>query len=357
MTLQELPDDAIGGAEWFAAQFRMAGHYPHVFALADHAFRWAAKTGSKDLMVYVLENGAPVNINALLSSVEAKCNQEASKLLERQRDAFDPWHVFTNPLYTACFYGQLGVVNSLLDGPPRKFSNFLRSQDYRRETALHKAIGGRGEKTARERVELIYKLLDRGADPLQRDRHGRNALLLARDLDHNEMIPALIAASKRRGYLESVIEEAISELAITETPVDITLASLSDDDEVSSLKREVSFDSNKAEVSSLSPRSSVSFEDKMGNGLNKAEEVDGQKQSWWRSLLSHEAHLKPRKRKGTDRLNGDPSSRQEDDLQEYVQVGTQFLEKSSEGDNQEVAQQLWQPIRERVRGGLLSTRT
>ena len=312
--MQELPDDDIGDAECCAARFRMAGHFPHVLALADHAFRWAAKTGSKDLMVYVLENGAQLNVNALLKSVEAKCNPEASKLLKRQRDATDPWHVFTNPLHTACFYGQLGVVNSLLSRRTRNWSEILRSRDYRGETALHKAIGGRGEKKAGERLELIHKLLDRGADPIQRDMHGRTALLLARDLDHKEIIAALIAASQRMAYPKSTLEEAFAELEITESPADITLASSSDDDEVSSLKREASFGSNKAEVSSISPRSSVSFEDKIDNGLNKAEQVDGQKQSWWRSLLSPEAHLKLRKRKGTDRLGGDPSSRQEDDL-------------------------------------------
>lgn len=283
MTLQELPDDDIGGAECCAARFRMAGHFPHVLALADRAFRWAAKTGSKDLMVYVLENGAPVNINALLSSVEVKCNPEASKLLRRQRDATYPWHIFTKPLHTACFYAQLGVVDSLPGFRTGDVSKILHSRDYRGETALHKAIVGRGERKAGERVELIHKLLDRGADPIQRDMHGRTALLLARDLDHNEMIPALKAASKRMKYPKSTLEEAFSELGIMETPADITLASSPDDDEVSSLKREVSFGSIKAEVSSLSPRSSVSFEDKMGNGLNKAEEVDGQKQSWWRS--------------------------------------------------------------------------
>lgn len=301
-TLQELPDNVLGVSECLAARFRMAGHYPDVLALADHAFRWAAKQDSKDLMVYVLEHGAPIDINALLSSADLKGNSEAIKLLIAKRAATEPWHILTYPLHTACYYGQLDVVNYMLKGVNSKdISTILRSKDYRGETALHKAIGGRGEKKDRERVSLVTKLLNLGADPIQRDKHGRTALILARESNHNEMIPPLKAAMMRKNYPPSTLREAFSEFEIMETPADITLASSSDDGELSSLEDE------------------ISFGDEMGNGSNKAKKVDGQKQSWWRSLLSPEAYLKARKRMGTDRPGGDPSSRREDDLQEAVQ--------------------------------------
>lgn len=277
MISQELPADVLSREEYLVARFRMAGHYPHVRALADHAFRWAAKQDSKDLMVYVLKHGAPVDINALLSSVEVKCNPVAINLLKRKRTAIDPWHRTTFPLHIACFYGQLAYVDRMLGHTSsRNISKILHSKDHRGETALHKAIGGRGERNNRQRVELVYRLLSLGADPIQRDMHGRTALLLARDWDHNEMIPALKAASKGMKYPLHILEEAFSELEIMETPADTTEASLSDDyDEVSSLKIE------------------VSLRGETGNGSYIVEKVDGQKQSWWRSLLSPEAHLKP----------------------------------------------------------------
>ncbi len=85
MTLRELPADALSDDQCLPARFRMAGHYPHAIPLADHAFRWAAKENSKDLMEYVLENGAPLNITALLRSAEVICNAEALALLKAKR--------------------------------------------------------------------------------------------------------------------------------------------------------------------------------------------------------------------------------------------------------------------------------
>ena len=299
-TLHELPDNDLGGAECLAARFRMAGHYPHVLALADHAFRWAAKKDSEDLMIYVLENGAPVDIYALLHTADVGGNPKAIRHLNAKRAATEPLHAFIEPLHTACYYGQLDAVDRLLNNaPPGTIWNILHLKDYRGGTALHKAIGGRGETKGEERVELVYKLLILGAYPFQRDMHGRTPLLLARDSE--EMIPVLKAAFKRMKYPASTLKEAFSELGIVETPADITLASSSDDEEVSSLKSE------------------VSFEDETDRGSNKAEKVDGHKRSWWRSLLSPEAHSKPRKRMGTDRLSGNPSSRREDDLQKAKQ--------------------------------------
>ena len=282
MISQELPADVLSREEYLVARFRMAGHYPHVRALADHAFRWAAKQNSKDLMVYVLEHGHPVDINALLSSVEVQGNPVAIEHLRKKRASIDPWHKTTFPLHIACFYGQLGSVIDLLGHMrSQRISKILRSKDHRGETALHKAIGGRGERKDRQRVELVYKLLSLGADPIQRDMHGRTALLLARDWDHNEMIPALKAASEGLKYPAFILEEAFSELEVMETPADTTEASSSDDDEVSRLKS----------ISSL--RAETGLRAKTGNGWNKVEKVDGPKQSWWRSLLSPEAHLKP----------------------------------------------------------------
>ena len=301
-TPQELPVELLSrDIEYLAARFRMAGHYPHVLALADHAFRWAAKEDSQDLMVYVLAHGVPVDINALLRSAEVKNNPKAIALLSAKREVTDPLHFFTHPLHIACFYGQLGNVVAVLDLVP-SMKEILRSKDHRGRTALHRAVSGRGEKKDGERQELVNMLLTLGADPIQRDMRGRTALFLA-NLDHNEMIPALKAASKGMKYPVSTLEEAFSELEIMETSADIKQASLSDDDEVSSLKSE------------------VSLGDETGNGSNKAEKVDGPKQSWWRSLLSPEAHLKSRKRMGTDRLGGDPLSRREDDLHKAAQEG------------------------------------
>ena len=288
MNSRELPADVLSREEYLVAHFRMAGHYPHVRALADHAFRWAAKQDSKDLMVYVLKHGAPVDINALLSSVEVKGNPVAIELLKKKRAATDPRHTTTYPLHIACFYGQLGSVIDLLgDTRSRNISKILRAKDHRGETALHKAIVGRGERKDKQRVDLVYKLLSLGADPIQRDMHGRTALLLARAWDHNEMIPALKVASKDMNYPVSILEEAFSELDVMESPADTTEAS-SSDDEVSSLKS----------ISSLRA--------KAGNDWNKVEKVDRQKQSWWRSLLSPEAHSKPGPRLSKHGPRGSP---------------------------------------------------
>ena len=259
-TVQELPEDSLNGDECLAAHFRMAGHYPHVRALADHAFRWAAKQVSKNLMVYVLKHGAPVDINALLSSVKVRYNPEAIRLLEKQKGATDPCHTFTNPLHTACFYGQLGVVVSLLDGVRAgKMWKILRFRDHRGETALHKAVVGRGEWRDEERVELVHRLLSLGADPTQRDMHGQTAFVLASIRKHDEILSAL-KATERKLRSKPTPEESSSE--------DETMT----DDEMSSLKAE------------------LSFSDETGRRLSyKAEKVHGRKRSWWRSLLSSEA--------------------------------------------------------------------
>ena len=198
-TLQELPDNVLGGSDCLAARFRMAGHYPLVLALADYAFRWAAKKDSEDLMRYVLERGAPVDINALLSSVEVKDNREAIALLKAKRAATEPLYSFANPLHTACFYGQLGVAVSLLNGGrTRNLSKILCSSDYRGETALHKAVGGRGAWKDGERMELVRTLLSLGADPIQKDMRGRTPFDLANIWHLKEMIPALGAAIQRK---------------------------------------------------------------------------------------------------------------------------------------------------------------
>ena len=212
-TLQELPDDALGDAECLAARFRMAGHYPHIRTLADLAFRWAAETASKDLMVYVLEHGAPVDIDALLNSLEVKGNPEAIVLLEMKRAAIDPWHTVTKPLHTACFYGQVDVVSDVLcHANSWNISKILRSKDYRGETALHKAIRGRGESKDGHRVELVHMLLSLGADPIQRDMHGHTALVLTRIWDRSEMTPIVKAAIQRKLAFPPTPEEAFSEV-------------------------------------------------------------------------------------------------------------------------------------------------
>ena len=266
MTLQELPADVLSRDEYLLAHFRMAGHYPHVLALADHAFRWAAKEDSENLMVYVLEHGAPVDINALLCSAEVKGNPEAIALLEAKRVATDPLHSFTKPLHTACFYGQLGYVDTLLIGVPST-KKVLRFKDHRGRTALHKAVGGRGEEQDGERQELVYMLLSLGADPTERDMNGVTALLLAKAWRCDETITILKAAIKRKLESPPTPEEAFSEVETMETPAD-TRESSSTDDEVSSLKTEVS-----------------SWGETGKGPAYKTEKVDGYKRSWWRSLL------------------------------------------------------------------------
>ena len=296
MISQELPADVLSREEYLVARFRMAGHYPHVRALADHAFRWAAKQNSKDLMVYVLKHGAPVDINALLSSVEVKGNPVAIELLKKKRAATDPWHTITYPLHIACFYGQLGSIDDLLGNTrSRNISKILRSKDHRGETALHKAIGGRGERKDRQRVDLVYKLLSLGADPIQRDMYGRTALLLARDWDHNEMIPALKAASKGMDYPVPILEEAFSELDVMESPADTTEASSSDD-----------------EVSSLKSISNLRVE--VGDDWSTVEKVDGQKQSRGRFPVRPTFSSKPLPSLSKHGPRGGPLSRREGDI-------------------------------------------
>ena len=164
MALEELPADVLSHDQCLPARFRNAGHYPDVLTLADHAFRWAAKENSEDLMVYVLEYGAPVDITALLRSAEVTCNPKAIALLEAKRAAYDALHSFTKSLHTACSYGQLGTVLALLDGVPST-KKVLRSQDHRGRTTLHKAIADGGKEEDGERQELLYILLSRRADP------------------------------------------------------------------------------------------------------------------------------------------------------------------------------------------------
>ena len=239
MTVQELHVGVIGRDEYLAARFRMAGHYPHVLALAAHAFRWAAKENSKDLMEYVLENGAPVDITALLQSAEVFCNAQALALLEAKRAATGPLHSFTNPLLAACFYGQLYNVVTLLS---RVWwaKEVIRSKNHRGETALHKAADGRycvGEDDGwKQRDELVAMLLFRGADPNQRDMNGKKAIISAeaRNLYGAAMMRKLESPPvPKRTFFQDFQVEAI------QTPADTTQPSSTDDEE-SSLKNEAS---------------------------------------------------------------------------------------------------------------------
>ena len=266
MALQELPADVLSRDECLTARFRMADHYPHVIALADHAFRWAAKEDSEDLMRYVLEYGAPVDINALLCSAEVKDNPDAITLLKAKRAATDPLYSFTNPLHTACFYGQLGYVDTLLNGLP-SMKWVLRSEDHRGRTALHQAVGGRGEEVDGERQELIYMLLSLGADPIVRDMNGQTALLLAKAWRCDEIITTLKEAIKRN--LESPLtpEEAFPRFEPLDIPADTRQFS-STDHEVSSLKREVSY-----------------VEETRRRLAYNVKEVGERKRSKWRSLF------------------------------------------------------------------------
>ena len=261
----------------------MAGHYPHVLALADCAFRWAAKKDSEDLMRYVLENGAPVDINALLHTAEISGNPEAIALLMAKRAATEPLHSLIKSLHTACFYGQLRAVVALLDGVPSS-KKVLCSKDHRGQTALHKAVLFNNMKPFNskmdfaEREELIFTLVGLGADTTQRDLHGQTAL----DVAANYMLrDALKAAKKNISKNPRTSEETSSDVETMETLAETTQAS-STDDEVSSLKTE------------------------RGGLGDTAEKVDKRKRSWWRSLLSPEAHSKPGWRMPRNGLDGDP---------------------------------------------------
>ena len=238
MTLQELPVELLSRNEYLATRFRIAGHYPHILALADRAFRWGAKQDSKDLMVYVLKHGAPVDVNAVLCSAEVKRNPEAIELLAAKRAAIDPLHSFTDPLRTACFYSQLGPVITLLDRVPSK-KKALRSKDHRGRTALHRAVGGRGEEQDGERHELVYMLLDLGADPTERDMNGQTALTLAEMWRRDEMITTLKATIKRKLESPPTPEVRFLDDETMESPADTTQFSLTDD-EASSPKHEIS---------------------------------------------------------------------------------------------------------------------
>ena len=273
MNLQELPVDVLSRNEYLVAHFRMAGHYPHVLALADHAFRWAAKKDSEDLMVYVLEHGAPLDFNALLHSTEVNGNPEALALLEAKSATTNPLHSFTNILHTACFYGQIDFVIDLLYEVPSitTVKMVLCCKDHRGETALHKAVGGCGEKKEIDRQNLVEMLLSLGADPTERDSKGTTALYFAEIWRSDEMITTLRVAINRRLQSPPTPEEVVSGVGAMETPAD-TIQSLSTDDEVSSLKFWKS-----------------SSRDKTGNRLaHKAEKVGEHKLSWWRSLLMPE---------------------------------------------------------------------
>ena len=298
MTLQEVPAEPLSRNEYLASRFRMAGHHPHILALADHAFRWAAKEDSEDLMAYVLEYGAPVDLNALLRSAEVIRNSEAIALLEAKRAAADPLHLLTEPLYTACYYCQYNSVVAILNMVSSgKGKEALRSKDHRGRTALHYAVEGQHAIRDWEKgEELIQLLLNKGADPDQENVKGETAPISTEARNHYE------AVKETRSGIPPTPEEAYFEIETSGTPADTRQPSSTDDEE-SSLKTK------------------VSLRGETGNGSNKAEKVDGPKLSWWRSLLSPEAHLKPRKRMGTDHLGGDPSSRREDDLYKAAQEG------------------------------------
>ena len=227
MTLQELPVKVLSRDEYLAAHFRMAGHYPHVLTLADHAFRWAGKKNSEDLMVHVLRHGAPLDVKALLCSTEVKGNPKAMALLKAESAAIDPIPSFIDRLHTACFYGELRPVVALLDRVPSK-KKILRSKDHRGQTALHKAvciegISGyfdcdRSEDRMQEKLELVYRLLSLGADPTEKDMKGRSALDLANRLGHDEF-------QNLKEKIKTILEspptlEADSETENMESPAD-----------------------------------------------------------------------------------------------------------------------------------------
>ena len=309
--MQELPVKELSRYEYLAARFRMAGHYPHVLTLADHAFRWAAKKNFKDLMVYVLESGAPVDVNALLRSAEVVSNPKAITLLEAKRRTTDPLHLFTEPLYTACFYGQPRAVQAVLDTVP-SVREALRSKDHRGRTALHYAVEGQytgggtnfeGTGRAWEQGEkLINWLLINGADPNQKDMHGETAPISAEAWEFYE------AMKKGELVIPSTVEEAFLDVErIEDSPNTIrfdietmegsagtsqldleTIKYLADTTEfdAESMFRE-KYTQFQDELSSL--KAEASSEDETGRALaDKAKKGHGHKQSWWRSLLKPE---------------------------------------------------------------------
>ena len=308
--MQELPVKELSRDEYLAARFRMAGHYPHVLALADHAFRWAAKKHSKDLMVYVLESGAPVDVNALLRSAEVVSNPEAIALLEAKRATADPLHDFTEPLYTACFYDQFGAVRALLARVP-SVKEALRSKDHRGRTVLHYAVEGqykvgqmnlRGKCDAWEQGEkLIILLLSQGADPYQKDMNGETARISAEAWKFYE------AVKEGRLKFPSTPGEAFFDVENMETSADTTrfsfetmegsahttqldfetikgLADTTQFDGENTYKKNATITQSQDDISSL--KAEASSEDEAGGVFaNKAKKMYGHGHSWWRSLL------------------------------------------------------------------------
>ena len=311
--MQELPVKELSRDEYLAARFRMAGHYPHVLALADHAFRWAAKKNFKDLMVYVLESGAPVDVNALLRSAEVVSNPKAITLLEAKRRTTNPLHLFTEPLYTACFYGQPRAVQAVLDTVP-SVREALRSKDHRGRTALHYAVEGQYtgggtnfEGTGRaweEGEKLINWLLINGADPNQKDMNGETAPISAEAWEFYEAM--------KNGRLEfpSTPEETFFDVEDIEDSPDTTqLEFEAMEGWADTPQSELEYKNDLADTTrfvhdnmyiqkpyyaqfhdELSSRKAQvgSADEKHWVFADEAKKGHGHKQSWWRSLLKPE---------------------------------------------------------------------
>lgn len=130
--------------------------------------------------------------SALIHGVANLSDEVVEYLLKK--DYFDPDEMDTNwqtPLIIATRYGRKVTVNLLLEKDGFSKPEVLNAQDYEGKTALARAA-------ALDHLEIIEKLVERGADPCLVDCRGRSALYWAARGARMETLEAVIKALEER---------------------------------------------------------------------------------------------------------------------------------------------------------------
>jgi ankyrin repeat protein len=145
------------------------------------AYVAARYSGRNDLAALLLEKGVELDVFA---ACMAGAKERALHLIGENPELVkacsgDGW----TPLHLACFFGQPGVVEALIE---RGANILARSSNPMQNTPLHAAAAGRSKETVRT-------LLEHGADVNARQEGGWTALHAASQNGDVEMVRLLIA--------------------------------------------------------------------------------------------------------------------------------------------------------------------
>ena len=183
-------------------QLRVAGFDPNsddflYTAMSRHAFNWAAKQGSKDLMKWTLAIGAKFDkadamrnaaslgfveaVQVLLDELDEK--PEMDKIGAFRRGSDEP--VYGNALQLASRYGQTDAVRLLLKNGADPNATYQQSRD----TALHHAVQSQMNSDIMARI--VELLLENGADPLAKNSSKMTALKIAKQRGSGGLVALL----------------------------------------------------------------------------------------------------------------------------------------------------------------------